>query len=1258
MATERWDSVSVKSQLRLTTQRLGQSQERQDSQGAITRRDIATLLQQRNVSLARAKAQSLQREDALGDLLEVIEMHVGQLLEHFNELDQGTHLTPVVVEAASTIIYTAPHVGLKDLEIVGSLLAQHLGPHFAHSAVNNQDGHVAPIAIRTLTALPPSARDLDVALQKVASDYGVDWTPEPLRQDILKPVSEILDPQASPVVDLPALRRLCHRGIPDEPKWLRPRIWKYVHVGSKIHSIDSNLRLFFGTLPVAKAAWAQDIQSQRDSYYDLTRRLLDPFANLSPPTGSTLDSLDATLLAVSDQLSAIPSDLFGDLGQPPDSSSSGPLDDDAKDEIKLTCAKNLDTRLDILRARESKLNSTAPKAEPDSISAPEISLSSPDVDQSSGVDGITTTLLSFKPLSASIVHPKHLSALLRLLYLHASVNPGHISPHIPSLLVPVYAVLNHEVSPEDLAHVEADTFWLFEALVGEFSDLDDEEGGSVWMKRFSERLAWADPDLFNGLQAKGLDPALPHYSYRWLAPILTHTLPLRSVLPVWDAVFSCPARTRDTNPKIDHLLDICTTMLMRARVTLLKLGKNGRKSPSLWSEENIAFRPPSPLHAWKLGDAFAEGVAFLKDYPVEAAGGVDRILQGAIDLGYRRNEGDKATQKDSMTLGARIKATMWKGFTNQESSPDSSESEDDSSDGLSVEDGNDTETPSNPVSGLTSRLANTVWKGITNQTSMEPPPSPKPSSPSTPVLPTALTSPDVAQPHQEGNLTTTSSLWAYADKLKDSDTVAAIAKASSNWRARSILGSWGRTAPAADEKPFWSPQLNPLREEKVAENEEIGRRGSLPITDRNGDLYSPPPRPQYFRPPRDSFILTDQTTLSPKEEPQYEDKIMDKARSLQSTFATLTRSSSSATAVKSGPRPLLLSPTSLTSPPSRPVSRSAGNSPAPDRQWADVMRLKQSPHRDSMSSISSLSPSIALRSSKSSHSDWESDTGSASRRVPINRKSLSPMAPGFRAARMRTPSGSLTSSPEPGVLSPPLLLDRNDLQKAIVEKLDSPSATVNHSSSTSSIIHELNGNGVELTDPGVSAIDTSPDMPNKKLPKITPPLLQAEDASDSSVGQVPSRSPRLRSKRYAPRPLDLNTTPHPRPEPERKLSNPNNLAVEWPSDDYDTATTPKASTFAGDDSYTSVSPNSFRSPRRSRKASADSQERLRKTSSDYHESRPRKVSTGQRSRKISNDQKQVTKRRESSADEGDDEGYDDLLSAYESEGSQVSDSVR
>jgi hypothetical protein len=72
----------------LTRQRLGQLQLQKESEGQITRSDIATLLQQGNIVLARARAHKLIQEDAAGDLLEVLQVYIGIILEHFEDLER------------------------------------------------------------------------------------------------------------------------------------------------------------------------------------------------------------------------------------------------------------------------------------------------------------------------------------------------------------------------------------------------------------------------------------------------------------------------------------------------------------------------------------------------------------------------------------------------------------------------------------------------------------------------------------------------------------------------------------------------------------------------------------------------------------------------------------------------------------------------------------------------------------------------------------------------------------------------------------------------------------------------------------------------------------------------------------------------------------------------------------------------------------------------------------------------------------------
>lgn len=194
-------------------------------------------------------------------------------------------------------------------------------------------------------------------------------------------------------------------------------------------------------------------------------------------------------------LSRVPKSLYGGLQEEPETYPLSLLDASAPDDIKILCASNVDSRLLVLQKfhdHEEPNTGKTPEIRLDSRDAPEISLTTENV---SGRPRVPTTLLSSKDYAISGAHDKHRSALLRLLYIHSCLHPLNRSPHIPSLLIPLYSVLLQETEPKDAAHVEADTFWVFQAMIAEFSELEDEEGGQVWMSKLSERLSWADEEL-------------------------------------------------------------------------------------------------------------------------------------------------------------------------------------------------------------------------------------------------------------------------------------------------------------------------------------------------------------------------------------------------------------------------------------------------------------------------------------------------------------------------------------------------------------------------------------------------------------------------------------------------------------------------------------------------------------------------------------------------------------------------------------------
>lgn len=95
------------------------------------------MLRQGNVGLARAKAESVIKNEIHTDLLQTLEMYLGVVLEQFAEIEKKyvssrrkaafshpwdiTRLipSPPLIEAASGIIYVAPTLGIRGMYALG-----------------------------------------------------------------------------------------------------------------------------------------------------------------------------------------------------------------------------------------------------------------------------------------------------------------------------------------------------------------------------------------------------------------------------------------------------------------------------------------------------------------------------------------------------------------------------------------------------------------------------------------------------------------------------------------------------------------------------------------------------------------------------------------------------------------------------------------------------------------------------------------------------------------------------------------------------------------------------------------------------------------------------------------------------------------------------------------------------------------------------------------------------------------------------------
>lgn len=643
-----------------------------------------------------------------------------------------------------------------------------------------------------------------------------------------------------------------------------------------------------------------------------------------------------------------------------------------------------------------------------------------------------------------------------------------------------------------------------------------------------------------------------------------------------------------------------------------------------------------------------EGMTLLQNYPLVSAGGIDSVLQTASDL-WRRHEDEAAvaaSRTGQLSLGARLKESMWKGFTNQvssaEHSPAGSDNETESD--VAVQSTSTTPAASVPQiitpSGapLTSRLATSVWKGITNQSAMESDEPPTPITPVGPAMPAKglPPPPDESQTSEAGgssNGGVASSLWGYAAKLQDSDTAANLAKVSSNWRAKAMTGSWGfkktgtasqTPSPAVSEQFLAPPSLSSSRA-------TTPDRRSLPEPDRTG-LYSPPTRPSFFKPPRDSFMMPEGGSLSLPTSPEAADSLLDKTMQIQSSLSALTRSPNPK---KSGPRPLLLnanSPITHLAPDAIPVAEPSPRLPQRmSDEWSEVTKMKtQAMHghptrHGSQSSVSSLTPSDAFRGARL---DYESD--SRTKRVMLNRKSVSPMAPHFR--RPQSESSPSASPVRAGEIKNLAFSSQGDIlfngsvtsSEAASPVFASPSLYSPPPETASSLAYA--SDSFDSEEPfgspprrarAIEPLDT-PIIPRKISRKRTPPppANYGGDTSDSSAPSTGlSKSPRSKRRVTRPAALQIEDSNDPDKNPRGSV----NLDVPWP--DEEGGHTPRAPHFEG------ASEGTLRRSGRARKTSGEG--RTRKISTETYRPKPQA--------------------RDSIANEGDDEGYDDFLSSYESE---------
>ncbi|CAD7701863.1 unnamed protein product [Ostreobium quekettii] len=164
---------------------------------------------------------------------------------------------------------------------------------------------------------------------------------------------------------------------------------------------------------------------------------------------------------------------------------------------------------------------------------------------------------------------RHREDLKRALFIFAKLNPGITYVQgLNEIYAPLYYVFSKDPDKGAAAHAEADAFFCFILLLGEFRDhfvkqLDNSQIGiKATIQRFSQLLKRNDEELWRHLEYESkVDPQ--YYSFRWITLLLTQEFNFADVLRLWDTLIAAPGS------RLDFLLKACVAMLMHVRSELL-----------------------------------------------------------------------------------------------------------------------------------------------------------------------------------------------------------------------------------------------------------------------------------------------------------------------------------------------------------------------------------------------------------------------------------------------------------------------------------------------------------------------------------------------------------------------------------------------------------------------------------------------------------------------------------------------------------------
>ncbi|KAI9004111.1 regulator of Vps4 activity in the MVB pathway-domain-containing protein [Gaertneriomyces semiglobifer] len=170
-----FDANRTKVYLKLAITRLRLVHQKKSQHIKVAYSEIVDLLRKKKGESARVRVEHLILEEYNCEALEVLDILCELLLARWGLLESLKHCDQAVAEAVNTIIYAAPRVEVKELQVVRDQLIRKFGSEFATAAMENQNDVVNQRLIDKLRVQTPRPSLVNEYLMEIAMDAKIKW---------------------------------------------------------------------------------------------------------------------------------------------------------------------------------------------------------------------------------------------------------------------------------------------------------------------------------------------------------------------------------------------------------------------------------------------------------------------------------------------------------------------------------------------------------------------------------------------------------------------------------------------------------------------------------------------------------------------------------------------------------------------------------------------------------------------------------------------------------------------------------------------------------------------------------------------------------------------------------------------------------------------------------------------------------------------------------------------------------------------------